>query len=85
MEGLNSWLEHWYPTFWSVLFIIETVATVSLLGMAIKEYRYDELKDLEKKQKRTRTSKKVTEQKDGGKVTEEVTEVSEPIKEGEGK
>lgn len=47
----------------------------------IKEYYYDAAKDEAKKQRRTRTSKKVTEQKDGAKVTEEVTEVSEPVKE----
>lgn len=80
MIALNAWLEHWYPLCWSIVFLIEMCVGIAILSMSIKEYRYDESKDLEKKQKRTRTSKKVTEQKDGGKVTEEVTEVSEPVK-----
>lgn len=80
MEALNAWLEHWYPLCWSIVFLIEMCVGIAILSMAIKEYRYDETKDIEKKQRRTRTSKRVTEQKDGGKVTEEVTEVSEPMK-----
>jgi predicted Holliday junction resolvase-like endonuclease len=46
-----------------------------------REFEYDEQKDLEKTQRKTRTTKKITETKDGGKVVEETTETSEPMKE----
>lgn len=78
LESLNSFLSHWYPLFWSVVFLIEMSVGIAILTMAVKEYRYDEAKDLRKK---TRTTKKVTESKDGGKVIEETTETSEPMKE----
>jgi hypothetical protein len=81
LEIINAWLEHWYPLCWSIVFTIEMSVGIAILSMAIKEYRYDESKDLEKKQRKTRTTKKVTEQKDGAKVTEETTETSEPVKE----
>lgn len=74
LETINAWLEHWYPLCWTIVFIIEMNVGIAVLTMAIKEYRYDEQKDLRKK---TRTTKKVTESKDGAKVTEETTEVSE--------
>lgn len=81
LENINNWLEHWYPLCWTVVFLIEMNVGIAILTMAIKEYKYDESKDLEKKQRKTRTTKKVTESKDGGKVVEETTEVSEPMKE----
>lgn len=74
IEALNLWLEHWYPLCWTMVFLTEMSVGIAILTMAVKEYRYDEAKDLRKK---TRTTKKVTESKDGGKVTEETTEVSE--------
>lgn len=48
-----------------------------------QEYNYDFQKDLEKKLKRTRTTKKVTQSKDGTHTTEESTEVVEPRGENE--
>lgn len=81
LEAINTYLEHWYPLWWSIVFVIEMFVGMATLYILIKEYRYDEAKDLEKKQRKTRTTKKTTEQKDGVKVTEETTEVSEPIKE----
>jgi len=64
-----------------MVFLIEMSVGIAILSMAVKEYRYDESKDLEKKQKRTRTSTKVTENKDGGKIIEETTETTESIPE----
>lgn len=80
LEFINAHLEHWYPLWWSIVFVIEMFVGIATLYILIKEYRYDEAKDLEKKQRKTRTTKKITEQKDGAKVTEETTEVSEPMK-----
>ena len=74
LDNLNMWLEHWYPLLWSIVFLIEMNVGIAVLTMAVKEYKYDEAKDLRKK---TRTTKKVTESKDGAKITEETTEVSE--------
>lgn len=71
-----------YEPIWLFIFL--------LLGLVIefhsnymlrKEFDYDEQKDLEKKQKRTRTTKKVTTQPGGGSITEESVETSEPIQE----
>lgn len=45
---------------------------------AKREYEYDEAKDIEKKQRRTKTTKKVTMQPGGVSTTEETTEVTEP-------
>lgn len=49
------------------------------------EYFYDKNKDEAKKQKKTRTTKKVTQAKDGSTVTEESQEVSEPMNQEEKK
>jgi hypothetical protein len=79
LELLNAHLEHWYPSYWSILFITETVFTILLWRMAVAEYKYDEQKDIEKKQRRTKTSKKTTTSASGQSVTEETSEVIEPI------
>lgn len=59
------------------------LAELYICWILTKEYFYDFQKDVEKKQKRTRTTKKVTQTKDGATVTEEATEVSEPMNQGE--
>jgi hypothetical protein len=63
--------------FW-VLFT-ETLIGLGTLIFVIKEYFYDAAKDEEKKQRKTKTTKKVTESKDGAKTVEETTETSEPM------
>lgn len=55
------------------------------LKILIKEYEYDEAKDIEKKQKRTKTTRKVTTRPGGETTTEESTETSEPLNQGEQK
>lgn len=74
IETLNGWFSTWEPIWLFLILLAETIIGLGTLIVVIKEYRYDEAKDLRKK---TRTTKKVTESKDGGKVTEETTEVSE--------
>ena len=46
-----------------------------------REYEYDEQKDIEKKQRKTKTTKKTTTQPGGASITEEQTEVTEPMQE----
>ncbi len=59
---------------------IEIVLGMLTAVYVVKEFHYDAAKD-EAKKRKTKTTKKTTENKDGGKVVEETTEVSEPIKE----
>lgn len=53
---------------------------VAILIVIIMEYQYDKSKDLEKKHKKTRTTKKTT-NKAGESIVEETSEVSEPVQE----
>lgn len=76
-EGINDFLALWEPIWLFLILFIETLVGAATLTILIKEYKYDEQKDIEKKQKKTRTTKKVTENKDGGKVTEETVETEE--------
>mgnify|MGYP001274288186 CR=1 FL=1 len=46
------------------------------------EYYYDFNKDIKKAQKKTKTSKKTTQSKDGGTTVEESVEVTEPMSPG---
>ena len=80
-ESLNAHLEHWYPFWWSILFIAETFFGAASFYILVKEYRYDEAKDLAKKQRRTKTTKKTTRNPGGIEITEESSEVTEPTNE----
>lgn len=81
LENINNWFTHWEPIWLFLILFAELIYANRTYYWVKKEYEYDESKDLEKKQRKTRTTKKVTESKDGGKVVEETTETSEPIKE----
>lgn len=78
IELLNSHLEHWYPFYWSILFILETFFGAASFYILVKEFKYDEAKDLEKKQRRTKTTKKTTTKPGGESTTEEISETTEP-------
>lgn len=69
-----------YEPIWLFIILVAGLA-VELHSnyMLRKEYEYDEQKDLEKKQRRTKTTKKTTTQPSGASVVEESTEISEPI------
>lgn len=56
-------------------------AELFICYMLVLEYRYDERKDLAKKQRQTRTTKKTTTDKTGIVTTEETNETLEPINE----
>lgn len=76
-----EWI-HTYESQWLFLFLLSgLLIELHSNFMLRKEFAYDEQKDLEKKQRKTRTSKKTTTQPGGASVTEEVTETSEPMQE----
>lgn len=71
-----------YESIWLFLFAILSLGFEAYTAFILKkEYDYDEAKDIEKKHKRTKTTKKVTTQPGGGSVSEETTETTEPIPE----
>jgi len=65
--------------FSNILNLLNFLVECAILYVLVREYRYDEQKDLEKKQRRTKTTKKTTTHKDGTNITEESTEAIEPI------
>lgn len=76
---MNDWINQ-YANIWLFWILLgELFAGIYTSVVVTLEYFYDANKDAQKKQRRTKTSKKVSETKDGTKTTEEVTEVSEPI------
>jgi archaellum component FlaF (FlaF/FlaG flagellin family) len=75
---IHEWMTTYEPEWLFTILFIETLAGFCTLYILIKEYNYDANKDLEKKQKRTRTTKKTTTQPTGTTV-EETTEISEPV------
>lgn len=78
---INTYLEHWYPFYWSILFILETFFAAASFYILVKEFKYDEAKDLAKKERRTKTTKRVTTHPGGDSVSEETTETVEPTNE----
>jgi len=64
---------------WLFYVLLTSVALeAATYWILIKEYRYDEQKDLAKKQRRTKTTKKTTTQPGGASVIEESVETVEP-------
>lgn len=76
-----EWMTKYEPIWLATAFIISILFEAYTAYMVKREYDYDEQKDIEKKQKRTRVTKKVTTQPGGGSVTEESTETTEPVQE----
>lgn len=76
---LLDWMGKWEPLWLFLILFPEMVAGLYSAYILKREFDYDAQKDLEKAQKKTRTSKKTTTQPGGVSTTEEVTETSEPI------
>jgi hypothetical protein len=76
-----EWMGRTEPIWLFLILFPEMIAGIYSAWILKREFDYDEQKDLEKRQKRTRTTKKTTTQPNGGLTTEETTEVSEPVKE----
>lgn len=79
MIEFNTWLEHWEPLWLFLILFIETIVSSLILWWTVKEFKYDEKKDLDKKQKRIKTTKKTTTKPGGETITEESTETHEPF------
>ena len=76
-----DWMNKWEPVWLFLVLFPELLAGLYSAWILKREFDYDENKDLEKKQKRTRTTKKTTTEPSGASITEESTETSEPVKE----
>jgi hypothetical protein len=74
IEFMNKWESIWLFT----ILVVETYIGFLTLSWVKREYFYDKDKD-ERRQKRTKTSKKTTTNPGGASVIEESVEVSEPI------
>lgn len=83
LEALNKFLGEWQYIWFFVILSLGLAVEIHSNYMLRKEYEYDENKDLEKKQRRTRTTKKTTMSKAGESTVEETTEVSEPVQENQ--
>ena len=81
MTQLLEWMTKWEPIWLFLVLFPEAVAGLYAAFWIKREYDYDAQKDLEKKQRKTRTTKKVTTNPSGASTTEETTEVSEPMPE----
>jgi hypothetical protein len=81
LEEINNFLNHYEPIWLFSLIFGEGILGYITLTWVKKEYFYDEGKDLARKQKKTKTTKKTTTQPSGISVTEESTEISEGIPE----
>lgn len=78
MNELNTWLGIWEPTWLILVLLFECVLSMVMIYWMVREFQYDESKDLAKKQRRTKTTKKVTTQPGGTSISEETTETVEP-------
>ena len=70
-----EWMAKWEPIWLAAILLAEWMTG---LYQRNREFRYDEAKDIEKKQKRTKTTKK-TSTKDGTTVIEESSETITPM------
>lgn len=98
LTHLNNYLGTWEPTWlFGVLFFEAAVAFLALgvsiwaliigresLKWIVKEFVYDEEKDLARKQRKTKTTKKTTTQPGGASIVEEATEISENMPDAKG-
>jgi hypothetical protein len=75
-----DWMAKYEPYWLFAILFPEMIAGIYTAYMVKKEYQYDENKDLEKKQRRTKTTKKTTTNPTGT-VVEESVETSEPVPE----
>lgn len=80
IEALNKFLGDWQYIWFFAILAMGLAVEIHSNYMLRKEYEYDENKDLEKKQRRTKTTKKTT-NKNGESIVEESTETSEPVQE----
>jgi len=80
IELINTFLDKYEPIWLLVVLVCGLYYERETRNWTIKEFYYD--KDKDDKKRKTRTSKKITQSKDGGTVTEETVETSEPVSPG---
>lgn len=73
-----EFMTKWEPVWLALILLCSISLEAYTARMAKREFDYDEQKDIEKKQKRTRTTKKTTTQPGGTSVIEESSEITEP-------
>lgn len=81
IESINEWMGKWEPIWLFIVLVVGLMYERYTAKMAKLEYDYDAAKDEAKRQRKTRTTKKTSESKDGTKTVEETTETSEPVRE----
>ena len=84
INSINEWMGKWEPIWLFIVLVVGVMYERYTAKMAKLEYDYDKEKDDAKKQRKTRTTKKTSESKDGTKTVEETTEVTEPSQENKG-
>jgi hypothetical protein len=80
INEINGFLSKWEPIWLFVVLVCGLYYERETRNWTIKEYFYD--KDKDDKKRKTKISKKITQNKDGGLITEETTETSEPASPG---
>jgi len=73
-----DWMAKYEPIWLFAILFPEMVAGIYSAFILKREFDYDAQKDIEKKQRRTKTTKK-TSTKDGATIIEESSEISEPV------
>ena len=79
IEEINNFLLKWEPIWLLTVLLAEGLIGYITLTWVKREFYYDADKDVARKQKKTRTTKKTTTQPGGASIVEEATEVSENI------
>jgi hypothetical protein len=77
--NILEWMGKYEPIWLFLILFPEMVAGIYSAWILKKEFEYDENKDLEKKQRKIRTTKKTTTNPGGTSTTEETTETTEPV------
>jgi hypothetical protein len=73
-----DWMAKYEPIWLFAILFPEMIAGIYSAFILKREFDYDAQKDIEKKQRRTKTTKK-TSTKDGATIIEESSEISEPV------
>lgn len=85
LNRLNHFLNEWESFWLAGAFLVSICFEAFTAYVVWIEFKYDERKDLEKKQRRTKTTRKTTTQPSGASVVEESVETTEPVNQGESK
>jgi hypothetical protein len=79
MDSILAWMTRYEPIWLFLVLFPELLASLYSAWMLKREFDYDADKDLEKKQRRTKTTKRTTSKPGGESTTEEISETTEPV------